>query len=127
MVELKELNQHNFPTTPEILSNLEILQARLNMVQQFYPEAFIITSGLRSEKLQASLIATGRSTAVKSKHLLGQAADVYDPDGKLWAWCMDNLSIVELSDLWLEDKKSTPTWVHFQSVPPSSGKRIFIP
>jgi hypothetical protein len=63
---------------------------------------------------------------MKSRHLFGQACDVSDPDGKLMDWCIANEKVLEKVGLWCEvrdDKKR----VHFQIVPPQSGKRFFNP
>lgn len=127
MISSKELNPHNFPTTPEIDQNLAILLERLNKVRSAWAKPMTITSGLRDQAKQAALIAAGKSNASKSKHLSGQAADVYDPNRELQKWVMDNMSLIESIGLWMEDFNSTPNWVHFQTVPPASGNRIFIP
>lgn len=86
-----------------------------------------ITSGLRSEKQQENLIKAGKSTATKSKHLVGLAADVADPDGTLAAWVLENREILEKACLWCEHPDYTKGWLHFQASPPKSGKRFFIP
>lgn len=127
MISLSELNPHNFPTTPEIDANLQTLLVAINKVRLAYDTPMIVTSGLRSQAFQDGLIASGVSKASKSKHLYGQAVDIQDLDGRLWEWCMKNMATLESADLFLEDKQSTPTWVHFQCVAPGSGKRIFIP
>lgn len=127
MITLKELNPRNFPTTPEIDANLKILLEKMNKVRVAYAQPMIVTSGLRSEKLQEALIIAGKSTATRSKHLLGQACDIQDKNGKLTKWIKANLKLMADVGLWLEDFEYTIGWCHFQSVPPKSGKRIFIP
>ncbi len=127
MITARELNKFNLPTTPEIDANLATLLEHLNRLRTAYGKAMYVTSGLRSDSQQAALIKAGKSTAKKSKHLSGQAADIADVDGKFWAWCMDNLALLEEVGIWLEDKVSTPEWVHCQCVAPGSGKRIFQP
>lgn len=131
MIALSELNPHNFPTTPEIDANLQLLLAAINVVRNAYGIPMIVTSGLRSQAFQDDLIAQGKSNAPKSKHLTGQAVDIQDLDGRLWAWCMANMPVLQSAcqpaGLFLEDKQSTPTWVHFQTEAPKSNKRIFIP
>lgn len=127
MIDIKELNPHDYPTTPVIDKNLEILFERLCEAQAAYGVMFKLTSGLRSDAQQALLIQMGKSKAKFSKHLIGAAADVYDPDGHLGAWVMDNLPFMAGIGLWVEDPKYTPGWVHFQCVAPKSGNRVFIP
>lgn len=123
MISLQELNSHNYPTTDEINSNLQMLLVALNKVRAAYNIPMIVTSGLRSVADQQRI----NPSAPKSKHLLGLAADISDPDGNLWKWCMVNIQVLIEADIYLEDKAHTPTWVHMQCVPPKSGKRIFIP
>lgn len=125
MISLKELNPHNYPTTPEIDANLLILLTKINQVRASYGVPMIVTSGLRDQAQQQQLIAEGKSNAPKSHHLTGEAVDVYDPDGKLDIWTRENVALLESLGLWLEERVGS--WVHFQCVPPTSGKRWFLP
>lgn len=127
MIELKELNAHSYPTTPEIDANLADLLVKLNKIRTAWAKPMIVTSGLRSQAQQDGLIADGKSNAPHSKHLTGQAADIYDPNGDLKSWIMANISLIEEIGFWFEAFDSTPTWVHFQVLPPASGNRFFIP
>lgn len=127
MISLQELNPHNYPTDYNINYNLAILLERLNKVRQAWGKPMTVTSGLRSQDQQNALIASGKSNAPKSKHLTGQAADIYDPNGELKQWVMANMNLMEQIGFWFEAFESTPTWIHFQIIPPASGKRIFIP
>lgn len=61
-----------------------------------------------------------------SKHLFGQAADISDPDGSLHEWCGKNEALLVSVGLWCEEKDDQAR-VHFQIVPPKSGKRFFKP
>lgn len=65
--------------------------------------------------------------AANSKHKTAQAVDIYDPYRELAAWVVAHLPEMEKVGLWMEDFRWTPSWVHFQSAPPGSGKRIFVP
>lgn len=127
MIKLSELNKRNYPTTPMIEQNLHELCRRLNIVRKAYGKPMIVTSGLRSEKQQQELIKAGKSNAPKSKHLTGHAADISDPNGELAKWCLENVKVLEEAGLWCEDFNFTPTWCHFQTVPPRSGNRFFKP
>ncbi len=126
-ISLQELNKHNYPTTSEIDVNLNDLLVKINVVRQKYNKPMIVTSGLRSEAQQQQLIADGKSTATKSKHLTGQAVDIQDIDGELAIWVKRNLALMEEIGLWMEDFSHTKGWVHFQNASPKSGKRVFIP
>lgn len=125
MISLKELNPHNYPTTPKIDANLAILYTRLNRVRGAYGKPMTITSGLRSDAQQQALIKAGKSNAPKSKHLLGQAADVADGDGKFYDWCKANSELLKEVGLWCEERQGG--WQHLQTLPPKSGKRWFNP
>lgn len=123
MISMQELNPHNYDVTPEQQANLEKLLEAMNKVRTAYAIPMKVTSGLRSQADQDRI----NSSAPKSKHLLGLAVDIYDPDSKVWEWCMENMHLMEELGIYFEDKVSTPTWVHFQLGPPKSGRRIFKP
>lgn len=123
MITLKELNPKGYKTSPEVEANLNVLLERMNRVRAAWGKPMVVTSGLRSEADQARI----NPKASKSKHLLGQACDISDPKGELKAWINVNIKLMEEIDLWFEDFDHTPNWIHFQSVPPRSGKRFFIP
>lgn len=125
MISLKELNPHKYPTTPEIDANLSALLIRLNRVRTEYNKPMTITSGLRSDAQQKALIASGKSNAPKSKHLIGAAADVADGDGAFYDWCKANEHLLEEVGLWCEERMGG--WQHLQLYPPRSGKRWFNP
>ncbi len=128
---LEELNFNKYPESPMIESNLLVLYQRLKQVESLWIAdggfRFTCTSGLRSPKKQAELIAAGLTNATKSKHVTGCAADIHDEDGHLKMWLMENPMILESASLWCEAAEYTPNWWHAQTVPPGSGKRWFIP
>lgn len=123
MISLNELNPHSYSTTPEIANNLNLLLDAINKVRAVYGLPMTVTSGLRSNEDQMRI----NPLAPKSKHLLGLACDIYDPDGKLWQWVLNNLVLMQQLGFYFEDKRWTKNWVHFQLGAPHSGKRIFIP
>lgn len=127
MISLKELNPHSYPTNDEIDTNLLILLEKINKVRTAWGKPMIVTSGLRDQRQQDALIAAGKSTASKSKHLLGQACDISDPDGSLAQWTHDNEELMIEIGLWMENTDYTKNWVHYQIVSPKSGNRFFIP
>lgn len=81
-----------------------------------------MTSGYRSPIYNASV--GGKS---KSKHMSAQALDAWDPRKRIAIWCVKNRARLEEQGLWCEDPRATKNWMHFQSVPPGSGARFFIP
>ena len=91
----------------------------------------LVTSGYRSMQDHVRIykekgILDKAKIPIKSKHLYGQAADIYDKDGLLYKWCKDNEAILVECELWCEDDPAVPR-MHFQCCPPKSGKRWFKP
>lgn len=127
MITLAELNKKGLATDSITESNLKVLCERLNKIRALWGKPMIVTSGLRSAAEQSNLIKAGKSSATKSKHLSGCAADISDPTGELKAWLKANPKILEDACLWCEAAEDTPTWCHLQCVPPRSGNRWFKP
>ena len=122
MISMKELNPHNYPTTPEIDANLAILFQRINSIRSDWGKPMLITSGLRSQSDQQRI----NPKATKSNHLIGAACDVSDPNLELTKWLKENESqrLIDVK-FWCEEGNSN--WVHFQIYPPKSGKIWFNP
>lgn len=138
MLTADKLNPKHFATTPEIDKNLATLLAKLQRVEKEYGHALNLTNCLRDmidhkriyADKNAKLKAAGKPeipVPMGSKHLSGQAADIADADGKFWKWCMEHMQLFVELGLYFEDRSATPTWVHLQTVPPKSGKQIFMP
>ena len=65
--------------------------------------------------------------ATHSQHYQGNAIDRFDPLRLLMRWCLlHSRHLVQLG-LYLEHPQWTPTWVHFQRIPPGSRNRWFVP
>jgi hypothetical protein len=82
-----------------------------------------LTSGWRPPSVNASI----PGAAVRSKHMTGQAADIYDPEGELDEWLLAHEQILKDLGLWMEHPAATKGWAHVQTVPPGSGRRVFYP
>jgi len=123
--ELLKGRDQQFPDdyTQEISNNLDMLLPLLNQIRTAWNQPMTVASGWRSPSENAST----PGAAAHSKHMLGLAADIRDVDGSLWAWVLQNLDLMKQLGLYMEDRRYTPTWVHFGFGPPASGKRIFIP
>lgn len=121
MIVLKEINPKNYPTTPEIDENINTLLDRMNQVRKLWAKPMFVTSGLRSKEDQERI----NPKAPKSKHLIGAAIDISDPDGSLNKWCKDNEQTLVDIGLWMEERQGR--WQHFQILPPGSGNRWFNP
>ena len=108
----------------ELVSRVNALTALMVGVDfELAQNGSLVTSGWRPEAVNA--VTPG--AAPKSKHMLGQAIDLYDPDGDIDEWCMANQQMLETFGLWLEHPSATKGWCHLQSVPPKSLKRVFYP
>lgn len=125
MISSAELNPHGYPTTDEIDTNLAVLLERINKIRSAWAKPMTVTSGLRSQAQQDQLIAQGKSSASHSKHLIGAAVDIYDPELQLTAWLKADPDLLELAQLWCEEGNTN--WVHLQIFPPASGNRWFLP
>jgi len=125
--EWTEQIQKNGAETIKRINNL------LGYVMATGIECSEVTSGWRTKKEND---ATPNS-AKMSRHLTAEACDLHDPERKLAQWCLDNKDILTLCELWMESpswcaKWNEKTqkydyWCHFQTTPPASDKRVFIP
>lgn len=128
MITIEELTMGREKLYPQdytkaIHQNLLVLLRKMNMIRKTYNKPMIVTSGWRPQAINA----TTKGAAKNSKHVSGLAVDIKDTDSALWNWCMENLEMIQGLGLYLEDKRYTKTWVHFQLGAPSSGLRIFKP
>ncbi len=108
--------------TEQISDNLDDLLVRINVIRTAYNKPMIVSSGFRPPSINAGT----PGAAPHSNHMLGLAVDIQDLDGALWNWCMQNLQLFKDNGLYLEDRRWTKGWCHWQSIKPGSGKRIFI-
>jgi len=109
--------------TSEISDNIDKLLVIMNKVRAVYAKPMTVASGWRPPEVNDST----QNAAAGSNHLKGLAVDIKDADGKVMRWVLANMDLMQKLGIYLEDFRWTPTWVHFQIVPPGSGKRIYIP
>lgn len=137
-MKLSDLNKQNYPTSPGIYASLLKLFDVLTQIEEAYGRPLTVTSGLRDMTKHLAIYAEKNAenarqgkpqiqVPMSSKHLYGQAADISDVSGAFWNWCMDNSALMEELGVYFEDRAATPTWVHIQTLPPKSGKRVFKP
>jgi uncharacterized protein YcbK (DUF882 family) len=133
-ISLKELIKDvEFSSLPsDVQANLMELLEKINKIRKAYSKPMTVTSGLRDMAdhlriYKAKGITDPAKIPMKSRHLKGAAVDIADPKQELQKWCLDNIKKLEEIDLWCEDFAYTSTWVHFQIIPPKSGKRFFVP
>jgi len=104
-------NVDNTPTT-EIKENLNILIEFLNPIRKQWGSSILISSGYRSDILNAIL-----GGSLKSAHLIGFAVDMIPKNGKvtdLFNFIKDYLltNNLEFDELILENNGKS-VWVHF--------------
>lgn len=120
------------------IENLNLLLTKLQHLEYAYGFPFMVTSGFRTWAEHKSTYRTINDRRIiqkkpelpipiHSQHLLGNAADIFDPKGELKAWVVKNMDLIESLDLYMEAFKYTENWVHVQKTSPASGSRFFIP
>jgi hypothetical protein len=83
-----------------------------------------VASGWRPPGINART----KNAAKGSKHQAGCGIDLQDtPDRAMARWCLRNQDALTEIGLWMEDPQWTPSWVHLQSVPPGSARRVYVP
>lgn len=126
---------HAFPhdLTPEIRANAADTVSKVNLLLfHAVKDGIVLIASNRYNLVNSgwrppAVNAAQPNAAPKSKHMTGKACDISDPTGTLGRWCMANLDELEAIGLWMEHKSATPSWVHLQTVPPRSGRRVFYP
>ena len=83
----------------------------------------VIASGWRPAALNARV----PNAAIRSKHMSGEACDLYDPDGIIDEYLIDHPDLLVNLRLYQEHPSATNSWTHVQTVAPRSGKRVFYP
>lgn len=105
----------------EIAKNAAELLEKVNAFLEHYGEVKM-TSGYRSPEHNKKI-----GGARSSKHMSGEAVDIFDPDKKLAKFVFQKQQLLADHGLYCEDMRCTKNWVHFQSKAPKSGSRFFIP
>lgn len=118
-----ELTDEIRANAQELLRRTELLLAKAvadGIVLEADPRTgSIISSGWRPKAVNAAV----PGAAQKSKHLIGQAIDLYDPDGDFDEWCWLHQRYLADVNLFIEHPGSTKGWCHLQSTPPRSQIR----
>ena len=109
--------------TQDISDNLDKLLIPINKIRDLWNTPMTVNSGWRPPSVNAST----PGAALSSKHMLGLAVDISDTDGSLWTWVLQNLQLMSDLGIFIEDRRWTKSWVHFQLGQPKSGHRIFVP
>lgn len=115
--------QYPMDYTQIISDNLDRLLVPMNKARDAYGHPMVVNSGWRPPAINAAT----PGAAAHSKHMVGLAVDIADPNGDVRRWVLANLDLMQELCLYFEDWKWTPGWTHFQLGGPASGKRIFVP
>lgn len=125
------LGKARFGDLPKgIQANLKVTLERVNKIRTEWGKPMQVTSGIRTIEDHLRIykekgITDLKKIPMQSKHLTGQAIDVFDPKLELTAWLKKEPKHLEEAQLWCEDGNSN--WTHFQTLPPLSGNRWFKP
>jgi len=122
---IKDIQLNDIPTKHQ--QNLSELLKKINVIRAAYAKPLIVSSGYRTMQdhlriYSAKGITDKSKIPMSSRHLSGEAVDIYDPNQELQKWCLENLELIESVGLFLEDFSYCKNWVHFQSVPYGSWK-----
>lgn len=83
----------------------------------------VVSSGWRPPAINAAV----PNAAVHSL-MTAEACDIYDPEGEIDDWCLNNLDTLRnVLGLCMEHPSATKGWCHVQIRPPKSGKTCFYP
>ncbi|MEQ1774700.1 MAG: hypothetical protein ABL891_13040 [Burkholderiales bacterium] len=127
--------QYAAELTPDIVQNALLLTQRITVLLE-HAAAENISPGI--DEATCTCVASGwRPKSVNEKtanasatslHLNGMGIDLREAPGRALArFCLRNLDLLAKLELWMEDPRWTPTWVHLQSRAPGSNDRVFIP
>lgn len=140
--------KHGTECSPDIQRNasrlVPVLNKLLDMAARFQivllanedPASDFCGTLLNSGWRPPSINACTPGASATSLHMTGEAADLHDPGHVLADWLLTPEGQYSLQDLglWMEDpgwtRGSNPPascWVHVQSRPPKSERRVFVP
>lgn len=116
--KMEELDQN-------IQDNLPKLLEQVNKIRVLWGKPMTPTSVVRTMSEHLAIyakkgITDKKKIPMKSKHLFGEACDIYDPDLSLTDWLKSNPQIMEDCNVFCES--GNKNWVHFQIVPFGSYK-----
>ena len=117
--------QYPLALTPDIIRNAATTVGLANTLLALFGQGRKVNSGWRPPAVNAATA----NAAPMSKHMLGQAIDLADPEGDLDDWLMGDIGQAAMTrlGLWHEHPAATKGWAHLQTVPPRSGRRTFYP
>lgn len=122
--ELTPQIKENADKTVTLTNALLAVLAAENVPLEKHPQTqTVIASGWRPPQINGQV----KGAAVRSKHMTGEAIDLYDPEGAIDDYLMDHPQVLLSLGLYLEHPSATKNWSHVQIVPPRSHNRVFYP
>ena len=123
--------------TPEVRANAEktvklvnsllaVMEAEGMKLEAHPVSQSLVSSGWRPPQINRQV----KGAAPKSKHMTGEAVDLYDPEGDIDNFLMSGQGqrVLASLGLYIEHPSCTARgWSHIQIVPPKSGARVFYP
>jgi hypothetical protein len=114
--------------TEAVEANARELLGRINLLLSWALADGVRAQGVASGWRPRGINDATANAAKNSTHLSGEGIDLRDTAHRdLVRWCLLNLDALEEIGLWMEDPQWTPSWVHLQSRPPGSGRRVYVP
>jgi hypothetical protein len=116
----------NAATTVKLVNSLLAVMEAEGMKLEAHPVSqSLITSGWRPPQINRQV----KNAAPKSKHMTGEAVDLYDPEGDIDNFLMSGQGqrVLASLGLYIEHPSATKSWSHIQIVPPRSQQRVFFP
>jgi hypothetical protein len=120
-----EIQANAEKTVEKVNSLLAVLEAQGVSLEANPKTLSLVSSGWRPPQINGQV----KGAAPKSKHMTGQACDLYDPEGEIDDYLMTDAGqrILASLELFIEHPSATKGWSHCQCVAPRSGKRVFFP
>lgn len=123
----RDINYVNDFTQQIAQSGINTVNKINKLLQMFTDETGLVRDEFSSGWRPKTVNDATSNASKLSNHITADAGDVKDPDRAFAQWCVLNPEKLAECGLWMEDPRYTPTWAHLQTVPPKSGKRIYIP
>lgn len=110
--------------TDDIVTNAQQLLNRVNaLLTDMHIVTVSVSSGWRPKEINDAY-----NGAKNSYHLSGRAIDIADHDRSISKELLERSFLLKKYDLWMEDPKFTPSWVHLDTGErPERDVRIFKP
>jgi hypothetical protein len=120
-----EIGANAAKTVKLVNSMLAVMEAEGMKLEAHPVSQSLVSSGWRPPQINRQV----KGAAPKSKHMTGEAVDLYDPEGDIDNFLMSGMGqrVLASLGLWIEHPSATKSWSHIQIVPPRSQQRVFYP